>query len=76
MNMARWNDTTTDDDSAIVLTYEEAHQRAWETAEQLEELIGQYTDEPYERDETRVASFAADCLAFLADDAVIIPPYD
>ena len=42
--MARHHETTFEDDS-YVLTYEEAYQRAWEAAEQMEELMGQYTDE-------------------------------
>lgn len=73
--MAQFHGKTVEDDS-YVLTYEEACQRAWETAEQFEELMGQYTDEPYIRDEARVASFASDCLSFLADQAVITSPCD
>lgn len=68
--MTRFYEKASEDDS-IVLTYEEAYQRAWEAAEQLEELMGQYSDEPYVRDEARVASFASDCLSLLADQAVI-----
>ena len=73
--MSRHHENTFEDDS-YVLTYEEAYQRAWEAAEQMEELMGQYTDEPYTRDEARVASFASDCLSLLADQAMITSPYD
>jgi len=73
--MGRYHEKAFEDDS-YVLTYEEAHQRAWEAAEQMEELMGQYTDEPYMRDEARVASFASDCLSLLADQAIITSPCD
>lgn len=73
--MARSYRQETEDDS-IVLTYEEAYQRAWEAAERLEDLMGQYTDEPYVRDDARIASLASDCLAFLSDHVVITSPCD
>jgi hypothetical protein len=68
--MTHFREKASEDDS-YTLTYEEAYQRAWEAAEQMEELMGQYTDEPYARDEARVASFASDCLSLLANGAVI-----
>lgn len=73
--MSRFREYADKDDS-IVLTYEEAYQRAWEAAEQLEELMGQYSDEPYVRDEARVASFASDCLSLLTDQAVVTSCYN
>ena len=63
-------------DDSYTLSYEDAYQRAWEAAEQMEELMGLYTDEPYTRDEARVASFASDCFSLLADQAVIHSPND
>ncbi|HEY0755161.1 MAG TPA: hypothetical protein VGD98_14475 [Ktedonobacteraceae bacterium] len=69
--MPRFNEPAIEEDSCV-LTYEEAYQRAWEAAEQLEELMGQYSDEPYVRDEARVASFASDCLSLLSNQAMII----
>lgn len=73
--MVRFGENTSDD-GEIVLTYEEARQRAWKAAEELEELMGEYTDEPYIRNEARVASFASDCLSLLSDHVMISSPCD
>ncbi len=57
-----------------VLHFKEAEQIAQELAERLEQLMGQFTSEPYKRDETRYNYLVTQCLSLLARRFVIEGP--
>ncbi len=56
------------------LSYEEALARALQAANQLEDLMCQYTTQPYLRDESRVEYFVSECMVLLANRYVITSP--
>lgn len=70
--MKRFHESAIDDCQNSV-SYRTAHELAWETAEEIEGLMGLYTDEGYERDEDRVSSLASTYLSLLSDRVMILP---